>query len=151
MKTRSFLVSAFVAFVLAGCGQKEPVAAPAAAAPAPAAGPRVIEITAGDNMQYAMGDQHTGPGSPGLRIEAKAGEELKIVFTNAGTAPKEAMGHNIVVLKAGSDTGVFATAASAAKDTDYIPAALKDQVVGHTAILGPKKSEELLLKLSAGE
>ena len=147
MKIRLFSFAALAALVLAGCAKSESTAAgnTAAATPAaaPAAGPRVIQINAGvgDAMKFDV-----------ATIEAKAGEDLKIVFTNAGTLPKEAMGHNFVLLKAGSDAAAFATAAMVAKDTDYIPAALKDQIIVHTATLGPKKTEELVFKApAAGE
>ena len=79
-------------------------------------------------------------------IDAKAGEELKVVLTNIGALPKEAMGHNWVLLKKGADATAFATAAMTAKDTDYIPAAMKDQVIAHTALLGPRKSDEITFK-----
>ena len=61
------------------------------------------------------------------------------------------MGHNLVLLKKGTDAAAFAAAAAAAKDTDYIPSGLKDQVIGHTPVLGPRKSGEFTVKLEAGE
>lgn len=78
-------------------------------------------------------------------IEAKAGEELTIVFTNQGNLPKQAMGHNFVVLKPGTDLAAFGNAAVAAAANDYIPtdAAHAAQVVAHTKVLGPKESETL--------
>src|SRR6185295_11712175 len=98
-----------------------PAATPAAA-PAPAAASsgaaRVIEITANDQMKFSV-----------TTLEAKAGEQLKVVLTNQGTLPKEAMGHNWVLLKAGTDVTAFATAAMTAKDTDYVPASMKDKVI----------------------
>jgi len=154
MNIRFPLASIFLALVLSGCGQKE--AAPAAAgattaAAAPAAGPRVIELTANDTMKFMMGDKSSGPAA-GLVIEAKAGEQLKIVLTNTGTQPKEVMGHNLVLLKAGSDAMAFATAATVAKETNYIPAALKDQVVASIDLLGPRKSGEFTITVpAAGE
>ena len=33
------------------------------------------------------------------------------------------------------------------KATDYIPAAMKDQIVAHTALLGPRKSDEITFKV----
>jgi len=141
MKKYLVLASTVSALLLAGCGQKESTApaanapAPAAAAAAKPAGPRVIEITGGDNMKFNI-----------TAIEAKPGEELKIIFSNIGTMPKEAMGHNLVILKKGTDTMAFAMAATTAKATDYIPASMQDAVLAHTAMLGPRKSEELLFK-----
>jgi azurin len=151
MNIRLPLCLVSVAFSLSGCGQKETASAPAAAAPAPAAAPaaapkaaaapRVIEVTANDTMKFNV-----------TLIEAKAGETIKIVFTNNGTLPKEAMGHNLVVLKPGTDGAAFSAAAMAAKATDYIPDSMKAQVVATTALLGPKKSDEIILKdLAVGE
>lgn len=152
MKLRLLFVPTSLAFLLAGCGQKETASAPAAtaAAAAPAApvakapaaaAARVVEITANDQMKYSL-----------ATIEAKAGEKLKVVLTNIGQLPKEAMGHNWVLLKAGTDGLAFATAASTARETDYIPAALKEQVIVHTPILGPRKSAEVEFTVpAAGE
>jgi azurin len=141
------------ALLVSGCGQKDaaPAAGSTTAAPAPAAGPRVIELTANDTMKFMMGDKASSAAAP-LIIEAKAGEQLKFVLTNTGTVPKEVMGHNLVLLKAGSDAGAFSTAATVAKDTDYIPPALKDEVIAHTEVLGPRKSAEFTITVpAAGE
>jgi azurin len=97
---------------------------------------RTIEITAGDTMKFNV-----------TSIEAKPGEELKVVLTNIGTQPKEVMGHNWVLLKAGTDVAAFSAAAVTAKADDYIPKALKDQIVAHTALLGPRKSDEVIFKV----
>src|SRR3954463_15660873 len=95
MKSPLILATLLTALLVAGCGQKEgasasaPASSSSAATTAPAtkapAGPRTIEITAGDNMKFSIAS-----------IDAKPGEELKVVLTNIGTLPKEAMGHNWV-------------------------------------------------------
>jgi azurin len=161
MKIRFSLVSLFAAVLVAGCGKNDagsasttasttPASAPAAA-PAKAAGPHTFELTASDQMKFTYEGKESGPATP-LRLEAKAGEDIKIVLTNAGTLPKETMGHNFVLLKPGSDVNAFSAAAMSAKDKDYVPDSLKDQVVGHTQLLGPRKSDEVNLKgLAAGE
>ena len=82
-------------------------------------------------------------------IEAKAGEDLKVILTNAGTLPKEAMGHNWVLLTADADAAAFVAAAMTAKDTDYVPASLAGQVIAKTALLGPRKSDEVSFKAPA--
>jgi azurin len=105
------------------------------------AAPRVIEITANDQMKYSL-----------ATMEAKAGEEIKVVLKNIGTLPKEAMGHNWVLLKAGVDVTAFATAAMTAKDTDYIPPAKKGDVIASIPVLGPKANGETTFKApAAGE
>lgn len=133
MKARSLVLPALFALLLSGCGQKGAAPAAAAAAVTAPAGPREVEITANDTMKFNV-----------TTIEAKAGEQLKVVLTNTGTQPKEVMGHNWVLLKAGADAAAFSTAAVAAKDTDYIPAALKDQVIASIGLLGPRKSGEVV-------
>ena len=125
-----------------------PAAAPSAAAAAttPAAkssgdaksAAREIEITANDQMQFSL-----------KTIEAKAGEELKVVLKNLGTLPKEAMGHNWVLLKAGTDPMAFGAASMTAKDTDYIGASVKDQVIAFIKILGPKQTADVTFKAPA--
>lgn len=86
------------------------------------------------------------------RIEANAGQEVKIILTNTGTLPKTVMGHNLVVLKQGSDLKAFSDAAVTAVATDYIPASMADKVVAHTKLLGAKQSDEITFKLTeAGE
>jgi azurin len=94
-----------------------------------AAAPRVIEMTANDQMKYSL-----------ATMDAKAGETLKVVLKNVGTIPKEAMGHNWVLLKAGTDINAFAMAAMTAKDTEYIPPAQKDKVLASIKVLGPNQS-----------
>src|SRR5947207_12903542 len=118
MKYRFLLAALFTALLAAGCGKNDsaatasaPAAAPKAAAPA---GPHVFEITAGDTMKFASGGQETSPAA-GLTLDAKAGEDIKIILTNAGTQPKEVMGHNLVLLKPGSDVMAFSAAAMNAK------------------------------------
>jgi azurin len=147
MKNYLIFATTVSALFVSGCGQKESASAPApaaaapsaaAAAPAPSAAPRVIEITAGDNMKFNV-----------TSIEAKPGETLKIVLVNIGQMPKEAMGHNLVILKKGTDTAAFAAAATTAKATEYIPEALKDQVLAHSELIGPRKSSEFLFKVPA--
>jgi len=144
MNFRTLLPLVITVFVASGCGQKDPTSAtpaatasaPAAAVKAPAAGPRTVEITANDQMKFSL-----------TTIEAKAGEDLKVVLTNLGTMPKEAMGHNWVLLKKGADVTAFATAAMTARETEYIPAGLKDQVLAHTELIGPRKSSEASFKV----
>jgi azurin len=145
MKNYLVLATTVSALFVSGCGQKDAAApaaaapsAPAAAAPAPAAGPRLIEITAGDNMKFNV-----------TSIDAKPGETLKIVLTNIGQMPKEAMGHNLVILKKGTDAAAFAAAATTAKATDFIPDSMKDQVLAHSELIGPRKSSEFLFKVPA--
>ncbi|MEY3609152.1 MAG: hypothetical protein RLZZ447_1940 [Verrucomicrobiota bacterium] len=102
---------------------------------------RTIEITANDQMKFNL-----------AKIEAKAGETLKVVLKNVGTLPKEAMGHNWVLLKPGTDLNAFAQASMTAKDAEYIAPAHKDKVVAFVKVLGPKQTGEVTFTVpAAGE
>lgn len=141
MKKYLVLPLAVAAVILAGCGKKDE--APATTASAPAASPAapaapavaVIELTANDSMKFNI-----------TRFEVAAGQDVKLTFTNLGTMPKQAMGHNVVILKKGADAKAFADAAVTAAATDYVPASQADQILVHTKLLGPKQSEELTFK-----
>jgi azurin len=82
-------------------------------------------------------------------IDAKRGETIHIVLKNVGTVPKMAMAHNVVVLKAGVDALKFSQDAMTARDTDYVPAARKADVLGSTKLAGPGETAELTLKVPA--
>lgn len=122
--------------LLSGCGKKEDAAA-ASATPAavPANATLTVEVTANDAMKYSV-----------TRIEAAAGQEVKISLTNIGSVPKAAMGHNLIVLKKGVDVKAFLDAAVAAMATEYFPTQLADQVLAHTQLLGPKQTDEITFK-----
>jgi azurin len=136
----------FIPMVLSAVLLSAPVQAPAGQAkPAPAAGqtkpaaagaPRTVEIAGSDDMKYSV-----------TTIPAKPGETLKIRLTSKGTLPKIAMAHNVVVLKAGAKQIDFANAAATARDTDFIPPAMKDQVLAATALAGPGESVEVTFKV----
>lgn len=144
MKIRVLSSLFLLGFLVSGCGQKESSAGTGASGDSSGVqtGARVVEFTAGDNMKFNLS-----------RIEAKPGEELTIVLTNIGSQPKEVMGHNWVLLKVGADVAAFDKAAITAKETDYIPAAMNDQMVAHTKLLGPRKSDQVTFRVPevAGE
>ena len=117
-----------------------PKAAPKAPAPTAAAvkGGRTVELTGGDDMKYNL-----------TKIEAKPGETLHIVLKSVGTIPKIAMAHNFVVLKLGADATEFIKASMNARDTDYVPADQKAQVVASTKLAGPGETVEVTFKVPA--
>jgi azurin len=130
-----------------GAQQQAPATAPVApAAPAPAVAPAppakpdadgIVRLTGNDQMRFST-----------TRIEAPAGK-IKIELKNVGALPKEVMGHNLSVLKPGSDPVAFAAKAMPAKATDYMPAD-KPEVLAFTKLLGPGESDTIELELTAG-
>jgi azurin len=98
---------------------------------------RVINIRAG--IENAMKFDVT-------TITAAPGEEIKVVLTNASNLPKTVMGHNWILLKAGSDVVAFSQAAVGDVATGYIPAKLEDKIIAHINLLGPGESGEVTFK-----
>jgi azurin len=94
--------------------------------------PRIIEITAGDDMKYSV-----------ATIKAKPGESLRIRLKAVGAMPKVAMAHNVVVLKTGTDQQAFATAAANARATNFVPPALKAQVIAASGLAGNGETVDL--------
>ena len=137
MKTYLFIPVLAGSILLAACGKKDDQSASAssASAAAPAATNGVFDVSANDSMKFST-----------TRLEVKAGQDVKITFTNAGTMPKTVMGHNFVLLKKGVDPKSIVDAAVSAQATDYIPADQADKIIVHTKLLGPKQSEELSFK-----
>jgi azurin len=106
---------------------RTPAAETAAAPEAPG---RAVEITANDAMKFSV-----------TEIKASPGERLTVTLVNKGTTPKFSMGHNWVLLAAGTDSQAFVVAAAEAVTTDYVPAGAKAQVVAATKLLGPNERD----------
>lgn len=53
------------------------------------------------------------------------------------------MGHNLVVLKQGTDLKAFAELAATAAATDYIPEAEQGNVIAHTKVIGGGESDTI--------
>ncbi|MGK0240481.1 MAG: azurin [Candidatus Pelagisphaera sp.] len=100
----------------------------------------VLELSGNDTMQF-----------DNKAFDVAVGEEIKLVFTNKGTLPKAAMGHNVVILKPGTNVMAFGGGAMAAAATNYVPqdGPMAAQVIAHTKVLGPGESETITFKLDA--
>jgi azurin len=134
---KAFLPLAFVALIAVACGGGENESAPEEAAateekttdqaPAEEAVPAVAEIVieGNDQMKYNLD-----------RIDVKEGQKVRLTLKHVGELPKEAMGHNWVLVKPGTDKEAFASAAMEAKDNDYIPEAYVDNIIVHTKMIG---------------
>lgn len=83
-------------------------------------------------------------------IRVKAGEPIELTLKNVGELPKEAMGHNLVVLKPGVDLPTFAGEATAAADNEYIPKSSLTSIVSHTKLLGPGEEDKITFTLEPG-
>lgn len=87
---------------------------------------RTIVINSNDQMKFDLSE-----------IRVKAGEKIKLTLNHKGKFKKDVMGHNFVLLNAGTDVAKFATAAMSAKATEYIPA---KGALAHTKLIGGGES-----------
>jgi azurin len=98
--------------------------------------PTVIELTANDQLKFDK-----------IELHVKANEKVTLTLKNVGTMPKEAMGHNFILLKDGTDLSAFAT--SAISVPDHIPAN-NPAIIAHTKLLGPGESDTIEFTVPAG-
>ena len=75
------------------------------------------------------------------RIEVE-GTKVVIELKHTGTFPKATMGHNLVVLRAGTDPQAWANVAMMQKDTEYIPVG-DEAVIAHTKLIGGGESDTI--------
>jgi azurin len=99
---------------------------------------RTVTLVVGDDMKFAV-----------TEIQAKPGEVLRVRLVATGTAPRSTMAHDFVLLNAGSNQIVFADAAARAVATDYIPPALKKEILASTTLIGNGESAEVVFKVPA--
>lgn len=99
-----------------------------------------IVIESNDQMQFDKQE-----------IKVKAGEQVTITLKHVGKMAKEVMGHNIVILKPGTDIATFGMEANKAKETNYIPAALADAVIAHSDVIGGGEETSFDVTLEAGK
>jgi azurin len=85
-----------------------------------------IRISGNDQMRFAP-----------ATFAVKAGTNITLTLENIGTMPKEAMGHNLVIIKPGIGINVFSTASQGHPGKRYIAPEYADQVVASTDLLGP--------------
>ena len=87
-----------------------------------------IVIEGNDKMKFNLSE-----------IKVEAGTTVKLTLKHVGKLPKQAMGHNFVLLKKGVEMKDFAMAAMKVRDNDYIPVDT-DQVIAYTDLIGGGES-----------
>lgn len=96
-----------------------------------------IELEGDDQMKFSK-----------TLFKVKAGEAVKLNFKNVGSLPKEAMGHNVVVLLPNTDLASFGGEAVRAQAEEYIPATFASSIVAHTRLLGPGENDSIEFTLN---
>lgn len=100
-------------------------------------GVTVVELTGNDLMQFNKNE-----------IRVQAGQTVRLVLRHVGELPENAMGHNFVLLKQGTDVVDFAQKAATATGNDYIPEGT-DRVIAKTEMIGG--GEETTIEFQAPE
>lgn len=88
-----------------------------------------ITLESNDQMQFNKKE-----------LKVPVGEPVVLTLKHVGKMAKEVMGHNFVLLDKGVDFNDFASKASVAKDTDYIPEDTSEVIV-HSALIGGGESD----------
>lgn len=94
-----------------------------------------LVIEANDQMQFNKEE-----------LKVTEGQAVTLTLKHTGKMAKEAMGHNWVLLKSGTDIAVFGTAATTAPDNDYIPADKASQVIANTKVVGGGEEASVTFK-----
>lgn len=91
-----------------------------------------LEIEANDQMQFNL-----------TELKAVAGQEVTLILKNVGKMDKAVMGHNVIILKAGTDVAEYAKKAMAARETDYLPASESESVIAATKLIGGGETDTI--------
>jgi azurin len=138
------LAAVFIVGLVASCGGDSrkstppgvvPSEQPGASSVAPGGVVKVV-INGNDQMKFDTEE-----------IRVRAGSKVSLTLNHIGSLPKEAMGHNVVILGKGVDVGAFASKAVMAKDNDYIPEGF--EIVAHTKMLGGGESTSITFEAPA--
>jgi len=79
-------------------------------------------------------------------LKVKAGQTVKLTLKHTGKLAKAAMGHNFVLLAAGTNVADFGQKAAQARDTEYIPKSEASKIIAHTKLIGGGESTTIEFK-----
>ncbi len=134
MKKNLFLSMTLAAAFMVSCGEKKITESTEATTQATEATTETAEgakevvneftVESNDQMQYSVKE-----------LTAEVNKPITITLKHTGKMAKEVMGHNLVVLKKGTDVAAFGNKAATAKETDYIPVDAPE-VLAFTKLIG---------------
>jgi azurin len=114
---------------------------------------RTIEMVGIDQMKFVVDGNEEGitvgdaVGQNGMvrleTISAEPGEQIRIRLTTESTLPATAMAHNWLLLAMETDVQAFANAATKARDNDYVPADMEDQIIAQTGLAAGGETVEV--------
>lgn len=114
-------------------------------------GVRTVEMIGTDDMKFVVEEEQDGITTGNAAgdylllesISAEPGEEIRVRLTTESDLPPTAMSHNFVLLTLSADVDAFISAAGRAKDNDFIPADMDDQIVTTTDLAGGGETVEV--------
>ncbi|MEM6345294.1 MAG: azurin [Bacteroidota bacterium] len=134
----------FVAIWMISCGgdsgattestataESEATSAPAETSTISDAAEVELELLSDDQMQYNVKE-----------LKVRAGQKVTLTLKHTGQMDKQVMGHNFVLLKAGTDIAEFATAAMTEFENEYIPAD-ESAIIAYTGLVGGGESTSI--------
>tara|TARA_Y100001934_G_C12358089_1_gene779136 strand:- start:1974 stop:2591 length:618 start_codon:yes stop_codon:yes gene_type:complete len=113
----------------------EDSAAPAVEIPE---GATVVTVNGNDAMQFDTKE-----------IRVKAGSKVALTLNHTGKLPKTSMGHNLVILAAGTDLSTFIAAAGSAVAEDFVPKSQAASIIVATKLLGGGESDTVVFDAPA--
>lgn len=152
--TRFFSLIALLALFTA-CGGGESSDQQQQATQEPADDIRTIQMVGLDGMKFAVEEstddisvgETLGANDDLLRLETitvEPGEQIRIELTTRSQLPATAMAHNWVLLTMDADPAAFASAATQAKENDYIPQDMTDQILAQTGLAAGGETTEVV-------
>jgi azurin len=97
--------------------------------------PRTVTLTATDQMRFSV-----------ATFSVKPGELIRVVLRAVGTQPADRMSHNFILLKSTTDVPRFIMMASLARQDEYFPRALKDEVIAATTLVSGGQTTSVTFK-----
>lgn len=134
-----FILALTASFILVSCGGGEKAEKPATEKKEEMNKPKMppsitnLVINGNDAMQFDKKE-----------LKAKAGSRVKLTLNHTGKMPVQAMGHNVVILKPGTDLAALAEKANVAAETNYIPK--DDNILFHTDLVGGGESTSIMFE-----
>ena len=137
--------------VLAGCGgggekADTPADRPAATTATPASGtipePMKAFVDNGDVAEVTIEGDDLIRFSLN-RFEVKPGQMVRVTLRHTGSLPAQAMGHNVVILKAGNvyyEFGADVGENGGSAANNFVPEPLRDRVIAFTRMIGGGES-----------
>jgi len=86
---------------------------------------KTITMEGTDDMNFSV-----------TEITAEPGQKITVELTTISDFPKNAMAHNFVLLKSGTDATTVANKSASAADNDYIAPSMTDKMIAYSGMAG---------------